>query len=226
MGLFDTVSSLAEGASPVTNLIPGGAGVNLAISTVSKLKNFLSGKGGAPDHERPDIISISNATGLTQQQVSDLCGMEEKRSPDNYDDIVKKYANNPGAMLSLVHEWNDNNPSKKIVPLEEIPSYMPTQVQQSPVSKTTVVPAQLVQTTSTSTPVIANGFNGTDLKDLGTAILKGAQGGATDWGMNTPAGKQAKKDGFNSWLKDNQLPVAGFGLFVLFLIYKAFIYKK
>jgi hypothetical protein len=232
MGLFDSVSSLASAASPVTNLLPGGSAINLGISLGSKLGKFLSGGGGAPDHERPDIVSISNQTGLTQKQVENLCGMEEKRSPSNYDDIVKKYAANPAGLLNLVSEWNaSHSGSDKIVPLDSIPDYMPTQptqvpptVYQSPVlASSFTVPTTVVQA-PVSAPV--NNLTGTDLKDLGTSILKGGQAGATDWAMQTPAGQQAKKDGFNSWLKDNELYVFAGALALLALIYKAFFSKK
>lgn len=223
MGFLDSFSSLASTASPLTNLIPGGGVFNAAVSIGSKLGNFLSGKGGVPDHERPDIVSISNQTGLTQQQVSDLCGMEESRSPANYDDIVKKYAGNPSGLLPLIDEWNGKNPSRKIVSLDSItPSYpqsVPATVYQAPASLTAAtVPAVVMQSlTSSAAP-----SNAIDIKGLGGAILTGAQNGATDWAMATPAGIQAKNQGAISWAKDNMLYFVLGAVALGALIFKAF----
>lgn len=207
MGFLDSFASLANMASPVTNMIPGGGVANAVLSIGSKLGNFLSGKGGVPDHERPDIISISNQTGLTQQQVSDLCGMEESRSPANYDDIVKKYAANPSGLLPLIDEWNSKNPSKKIVSLDSItPNYpqtaaaVPATVYQAPAALSfSTVPAMVSQQSLAN----AGTASAPDLKGLGGAILTGAQNGATDWAMATPAGIKAKNEGAISWAKDN-----------------------
>jgi hypothetical protein len=228
MGFLDDASSLASMAGGLG--FPGLGLVGTGGKVVSKLAGFLSGKRGAPDHERSDIKTISNATGLTEKQVEDLCGMEEKRSPDNYDDIVKKYANSPGGMLSLVNEWNDKNPSRAIVALDSIPDYMPTQVaatvHQSPVaSQSFTVPASVYQASTSSAPV-SNSLTGTDLKGLGTAVLTGAQNAATDWAMNTPEGQAAKKSGMKNWLRENQLGVFIAGLGLLGLIYKAFFSRK
>jgi hypothetical protein len=220
MGLLDSVSSIAGSISPITNLIPGGGIFNSALSTGTKLLGFLTGKGGVPDHERPDLIRISDSTGLTQQQASDLCAMEESRSRDNYDTIVKKYANNPQGLLPLIAEWNAKHPDRAIVAAAPAPVVVPPVVVQSLVTSTPV-PAVVTQQ-----PSLASNLTGEDVKDAGKAIIKGAQGGLSDWALNTPEGKAAKAEGFKSWLTDNQLPVAGFGLFVLFLIYKAFFAKK
>lgn len=217
MAFLDSISSIAGSISPITNLIPGGGIFNSALTGGTKLLGFLTGKGGVPDHERPDLIRISDATGLTQQQASDLCAMEERRSPENYDAIVKKYANNPAGLLPLISEWNQNNPGRKI---EAAPAPVPAVVVQ------TVAPIAVVPPVVAQQPSLASNFSGTDVKDAGTAIIKGAQGGLTDWAMSTPAGQQAKKDGFNSWLKDNQLYVFSAGLAILALIYKAFFTKK
>lgn len=222
MGFLDSVNSITGSLSPITNLIPGGGIFNSALSTGTKLLGFLTGKGGVPDHERPDLIRISEATGLTQQQASDLCAMEESRSPANYDDIVKKYANNPNGLLPLITEWNQKHPDRAIVAAAPAPA--PAVIQ--PVVMQSLVTTAPVAPVVQQMPSVASNLTGEDVKDAGKAIIKGAQGGLSDWAMNTPEGKAAKAEGFKSWLTDNQLPVAGFGLFVLFLIYKAFFAKK
>lgn len=203
------------GAIPGVDMIPGAGIVKTGFSL---LTNFL--KGGVPDHERGDIVAISAATGLTQQQVQDLCGMEESRSKDNYDTICKKYAGNPGAMLPLISEWNDKHPGQKIALQAEAPApapamvpavvqQMPTALMASPVPS--LVPQSLAATAS--------------LGDYAKAAIGGAQKGVTDVFMQTPAGMQAKSDGAMSWAKDNLLILIAAGIGLGFLIFKAFSKK-
>lgn len=228
--MFDTISNLAGSASPVTNLIPGGAWVNTALSIGSKLGSFLSGKGGVPDHERGDIASISNQTGLTQDQVSWLCGMEESRSSANYDAIVKKYAANPAGLLPLIDEWNGKNPGKKIVSLESITPALPPVVYQLPTTSAAFVNTVVEQAPTAQLSLTANvEQNATGKPSLGGlagAVIKGAGQGATDWAMETDAGKEAKNQGAISWAKDNIVAFVLGGLLLGGLIFKAFFSKK
>lgn len=232
MGFLDTISSLAGAAGDVG--VPGGGALALATKLGSKLGSFLSGKGGGvPDHERPDLVAISNTTGLTQQQVSDLCGMEESRSPANYDAIVKKYRDNPNGLLPLIDEWNSKHPDKKIVSLDSItpnyPQTVPMVVQQLAPAALVAAPVPAVVQQAPTALVAASvpatvqqSLTGGDLKDLGGAILKGGQAGASDWWLQTDAGKQAKSEGALSWAKDNFLFFLAGGIALGLLIYKAF----
>lgn len=207
--------------------IPGVSAIPFAGSVSTGLKllgSFL--KGGVPDHERADLITLSSATGLTQQQAADLCGMEEGRSRDNYDTIVKKYANNPGAILPLVAEWNEKHPSQKIVAAPESPTaVVPSVVLQQPqLQQFDFVPSSVSQLPQMEGFAGSAGVN-SQLGDFAKAVLLGAQKGGTDYALSTPAGKEAKNQGAISWAKDNVLILVAAGVALGLLIYRAFIKK-
>jgi hypothetical protein len=224
MSAFSTGLSLAGtvGDIPGVDLIPG-AGV---AKTVLKGLSGLFG-GSKEDVSEAKMKQVAADCGYPYQDVYDLCWWDQARTKEGTaEKSAIKYASNNAQFRADVMQYNIDRPDRQLHPVAQAlaPAAVPSAVYQVPYVAASV-PAAVEQLTGV-TPKLASNFSGTDLKDLGTAILKGAQGGATEWGMNTPAGKQAKSDGFQSWLKDNQLYVFAAGLAVLGLIYKAFFSKK
>jgi hypothetical protein len=211
LSLTKTVSDL-----PGVDLIPGAGIFKTGV-------NLLSGllKGGVPDHERGDLVTLSTATGLTQQQAADLSAWDADRNHEYYDATVKKYANNPASIAPLIPAWNAAHPDKPRITL--LDPQVPPVVAQAP-APVAAAPAFVAQSL-TSTPIVAPVAAGGPLDGLGKAVLGGAQQGASDWFMKTPAGMQAKSDGAMSWAKDNVLILCAAGVALGLLIYRAFIKK-
>lgn len=218
------------------SLIPGGG-------LLSGIGGMFSPGGmfgpGIPGHENADADRIANAIGITRQNALDLCGMVENeagKGGPNFDDIVKDYAGRPQDALELIPRYNRKNPNNPITPRN---SSAAGTAYQTP----GVVSPYVVQTFGTAAqgfaPVIPRYVDQSSMQlaqqaqaqqfsvgGLGTAVLTGAQTGATDYLMDTPQGKAAKNEGAISWVKDNVVYFILGGIALGALIFKAFFSKK
>jgi hypothetical protein len=230
MGALDNLSSLASTAGDLG--VPG-AGL---VGGFGKLLGGLFGKKTDVAQQSNDVNTCGDNNGITHQQASDIIACEERKVKDGFDQIARRAASDNVYFLSLLQKYNSDNPGSRVVVNSNgaamyqqgiSPGVAYSDVYQPGISPGVPIVVSQPRTMAVTVPsAIQQNLTTSDVKDLGTAVLQGAQTGATNWALQTPAGQQAKADGFQSWLKDNQLYVFAGALAVLALIYKAFFSKK
>lgn len=211
--------SLGETAGSFLPIPFGGAIGKIGGSVLGKLGGLFGGHGVA-NHEAGDIGTIAAATGLSDAQVKAVTAYEESNSPENWDSIVKRYANNIASFSGALNKYNQNHQGMEIsvplaapiAPLVVAPAYETQQVP-APTSAQFHFPSSVIQPFPLGTTDFAGGaqmgfnqsVNNSFLKDLLNGSLNGARNGATDVFMKTQAGKDAQNAGAKQWFADNGL---------------------
>jgi hypothetical protein len=237
-------NSLEEGATSLGELAGGALPIPFG-SQIGRFAGGLVGKAGGlfvghgkQGHEAGDIGKIAVATGLSDAQVGAVCADEESRSPDNYDDIVKKYANNIGAFGSALSRYNQAHSFAPILPAPAVADYVsppasvidPLPLLTSQAFSSSPLLTQPVPLSTSARYSLFSGGGGSPgssslnsvLADLLRGAAGGAQKGATDVLLQTPAGREAQNQGAKQWLKDNVLYIfAGVVPLVVFITWLA-----
>lgn len=228
-GVGSVLGSVGSMALAGSALGPIGAAGGALLGLVSNIGSLFGGP-GVPDHERPDLNRIAAANDITGDQASWVCGLEESKSPRNYDDIVAQAANDNGYFLQLLSKYNAAKPNEQIKTRTAIateqaaPQYLQLQTQMANTFAGTGQASPLANLSFPAAQAAAKQQNMT-LSDYLTAIVNGAlaglQKGVSDAVAETPAAQDLKKSVIKDWVKENQLVVAGAGIGLVWLISQA-----